>query len=281
MSTADTPSVSIVVPVYNGMPYLPAALDSALDQDYANLEIVVIDNASTDGTTKYLESVRNPRVRVVYRETTQPAADNWSEAIAHAQGDFVKLMCADDLLAPGAITSQVALLNMHPEAGLIANRRSVMNGAGQIIKRHHGLDGLRGEVDGIETIRACLHAGTNLLGEPVCVLFRTAVIQQAMPWEGRWPYMTDMATYAKALLSESVVCDSASLATFRISSTSWSSVLLKQQPKQFAGWRTEVTKDPRLRWSALDQIRSNVNLTVRTAARRIYFLREQRAARKR
>jgi hypothetical protein len=93
--------------------------------------------------------------------------------------------------------------------------------------------------------------------------------------------MTDVATYAKALLTTSVVCDPDPLATFRISATSWSSSLLKDQPKQFAGWRACVTQDPRIRWSTLDQVKSNINLAIRTAARRIYFMREQRAARSR
>lgn len=278
MNIRQDQKVSIVIPVYNGMPYLPEALASALDQDFPNLEIVVIDNASTDGTTDFLKKQDDPRLRVVHRSETQPAPANWSEAIAQAKGSLIKLMCADDVLEPGAITRQVAVLQAHPEAGLVANRRAVMNGAGQIVKRQHGLDGLRGHVDGIHAIRACLHAGTNLLGEPVCVLFRAEVIHAAMPWEDRWPYITDMATYARVLLSTSAMCDPDPLATFRISATSWSSSLLKDQPKEFAGWRTYITQDPRIRWIALDQVKSNINLALRTAARRIYFMREQRAA---
>ena len=281
VSTAHEQLVSIVIPVYNGLPYLRDALTSALTQDYPNLEIVVIDNASTDGTSEYLRGLDDPRLHLVYRESTQPAAANWTEAIRTARGDFVKLMCADDLITPDAITRQVALLASHPRSGLVANRRAVMKGAGQIIKRQHGLDGLRGEVVGIQAIRACLHAGTNLLGEPACLLFRADVVKAVMPWEDRWPYMTDMATYAKALLTSSVVCDPDPLATFRISSTSWSSSLLEDQPKQFAGWRSHITQDPELHWSSVDQTKSNINLAIRTAARRVYFLREQRAARSR
>lgn len=281
MSSDPKRLVSIVIPVYNGMPYLPDALTSALGQDYPNLEVVVIDNASTDGTTEYLRGLNDPRLRLVHRELTQPAAANWTEAIHNARGDLVKLMCADDLITSDAITKQVELLQSHPHSGLVANRRAVMNGAGQVIKRQHGLDGLRGEVDGREAIRACLHAGTNLLGEPACLLFRADVVKAGMPWEDRWPYMTDMATYAKALKTNSVVCDPDPLATFRISATSWSSELLKDQPKQFAGWREHITRDPSLHWSSVDQIKSNISLALRTAARRIYFLREQRAARRR
>lgn len=278
MDSSNHKLVSIVIPVFNGMPYLPDALTSALIQDYPNLEIVVINNASTDGTTEYLTGLDDPRLRVIHRDNTQPAAANWSEAIHNARGDLVKLMCADDLIAPGAVTKQVALLASNARAGLVANRRAVMNGAGQVIKRQHGLDGLRGEVDGVDVIRACLHAGTNLLGEPACLLFRAEAIKHVMPWEDRWPYMTDMATYAKALFSTSVVCDPDPLAIFRISSTSWSSSLLKDQPKQFAGWRSHITQDPTLHWSSVDQIKSNIHLAIRTAARRMYFLREQRAA---
>jgi glycosyltransferase involved in cell wall biosynthesis len=281
MSGSTSDLVSIVIPVFNGMPYLPEAVKSALDQEYRPLEVVVVDNASTDGSRQYLETLSDPLLRVVYREHTQAAAANWTEAISHARGSLVKLMCADDVLHPGAITRQVDTINAHPRAGLVANRRAVMNGAGETIKRQHGLDGLRGQVVGIEATKACLRAGTNLLGEPVCVLFRADVIKAAMPWEARWPYMTDMATYAKVLARCFVVCDPVPIATFRISSTSWSSDLLREQPNQFRGWRAVAVKDPAIGWSALDHLRSNISLALRTAARRAYFVREQRAERKR
>lgn len=270
------PLVSVVVPVFNGLPFIQEAIASVLAQDYEPLEIVVVDNASTDGTTDFLQSINDDRVRVVYRIETQPASANWTQAVNEAQGDLIKLMCADDVLYPNALTTQVIDLQENPTAHLTASRRAVLNAAGAVVRRRHGLNGLRGQVSGENVIRACLHSGTNLLGEPVCVLFRSAAIKDAMPWDDRWPYMTDLATYAKVLEQGDLICNRNVLAAFRISTTSWSASLLAEQPRNFAAWRDWIIASKGVPWGTLDRAKSAFYLYLRTLARRAYFARERR-----
>lgn len=269
---------SIVIPVYNGMPFLPDAVASALAQDYGDLEVVVIENGSTDGTADWLRAQQDPRLRVVYRDQTQSAGDNWTQAIGESRGVHVKLMCADDLIEPDAMSRQVADLEGTPGAVMCASRRRIIDSDGGVLKAEHGLGSLSGAVEGSVAIRDCCLAGTNTLGEPAAVLFAGEAIRAAMPWDGRWPYMIDVATYAKVLTQGSVVCDRRVLAAFRVSAGSWSSTLLDQQPVQFRGWRDHVVSTGVISWSRLDGLRSEAALRVRTAGRRLYFTRVARRA---
>lgn len=265
------PLASIVIPVYNGMPYLAEAVASALAQDYEPLEVVVVENGSTDGSADWLRTVDDPRLRVVYRDQTQPAGDNWTQAVAESRGEFVKLMCADDLIAPNAVSRQVASLVAAPGAVLAASRRRVIDGTGRVLRPRHGLNHLAGEVAAEQALRDCCLAGTNTLGEPAAVLFRGDVVRTAMPWDGRWPYMIDVATYADVLRSGGAVCDHAVLAAFRVSGTSWSSSLIGRQRQQFRGWRDALVAEGRVPFSALDRVRSEAALAARTLGRRAHF----------
>lgn len=269
------PLASIVIPVYTGMPFLAEAVASALAQDYEPLEVVVVENASTDGSAAWLREVTDPRVRVVYRDATQSAGDNWTQAIAESRGDFVKLMCADDFVVPTAMSRQVAALRDNPRAVLAAARRRVVDGSGRTLRAQHGLNHLHGSVSARHALRDCLLAGTNTLGEPAAVLFRGDAVRAAMPWDGRWPYMIDIATYAKALreggAASEVFCDHEVLAAFRVSGGSWSSSLIGQQRNQFRGWRDALIAEGTIPFSRLDLLRSEAALAARTVGRRAHF----------
>lgn len=273
-----TPKVSIVIPVHNGMPYLEQALDSALSQEYENLEVVVIDNASTDGSTRWLHSVDDSRVRVIHRTELQSAGENWSEAVNEATGTYIKLLCADDLIDPFIIRDQAAALELNPLAVMAASKRRVINAQGKVVKSKHGLSGLNAYENGEEVIKKCFLAGTNLLGEPAAVLFRSEAIKSAMPWHSRWPYVTDIGTYAVVLKNGDLVTIDEVQASFRIASTSWSASLVKHQEKQFAEWQASVLHsgfDPLTNWELR---RSKANLRIRSFVRRQYFAREARRA---
>ena len=280
MGVVTAELASIVVPVYNGMPYLREAIGSALAQEYPYLEIVVIDNASTDGSGEWLDSIDDRRLRVVHRQSTQPAPENWTQAINESQGTYVKLMCADDLIDPHTIEIQVADLKANAGAVMAASRRRIIDARGTTMKANHGLESLSGVVDGAVALRNCCLAGTNTLGEAAAVLFDGDRIRAAMPWTATWPYMTDLATYANVLRDGMVVCDKRVLAAFRVTASSWSSTLLDEQPRQFRGWRDSVTSSGQVPFSRLDRLRSEVSLRARTLGRRIYFKKVARDARK-
>jgi len=114
----DGPKISVIVPVRNGMPYIHGAITSILAQDYPNVEVIVIDGASTDGTAGFLESMRdNFDYFVSEPDSGQSQAIN--KGIAVASGDYIGWLNADDELLPGAL-SEIARVIKRTNADLVA-----------------------------------------------------------------------------------------------------------------------------------------------------------------
>lgn len=270
------PKVSIVIPVHNGMPYVKDAVQSALNQDYQNIEIIVVDNASQDGTTQWLRTLTDPQLTVIYRDELQSASKNWTQAIQLASGEYTKLLCADDMLDPDIVSVQVQQLKAFPTAVMAASKRRIIDSRGKVVKKVHGLTGLKLRESGPAALKKCFLAGTNLLGEPASVLFKSGVIKQVMPWHSRWPYVTDIATYAQVLRHGDLVTDPRVQASFRISVTSWSASLIGQQEEQFAQWQASELATGFVSLSRGDKIISKVQLKSRTFARKLFFAREAR-----
>ena len=97
----EQPLVSICIPSYNYAHYIATTIESALQQEYRNFEVIIADNASTDDTRAVLERYRDdPRVRIFYREKNHGIAENVSFSIAQAKGEYVVVCGADDALLP-------------------------------------------------------------------------------------------------------------------------------------------------------------------------------------
>jgi glycosyltransferase involved in cell wall biosynthesis len=105
---AITPRVTIAIPTLNRAAYLRLALDSALAQTYGNLEVVVSNNASTDGTASYLDECRDPRLCVLHQGELLTMVQNWNACVSAATGEYFLLLSDDDLLEPNAIEELVA-----------------------------------------------------------------------------------------------------------------------------------------------------------------------------
>ena len=109
------PRVSVVLPVYNGKEFLAEALDSVLRQTFRDFEVLVIDDASTDGSATVAEGFRDPRVRVVRHDQNRRLPATLNHGLDLARGDFVARMDADDVCLPARFARQVAFLDAHPD----------------------------------------------------------------------------------------------------------------------------------------------------------------------
>lgn len=112
--------VSIVLPTYNGARYIRAALDSTLAQTYPNLEVIVVDGGSKDGTLEILASYQDPRLSLVHQPANTgrlPGALNLG--FQRASGDYLTWMQDDDLYEPAAIETLVNYLHNHPHVDMV------------------------------------------------------------------------------------------------------------------------------------------------------------------
>jgi glycosyltransferase involved in cell wall biosynthesis len=230
------PKVSIVVPAFQNARFIDRTMASALSQTYEDLELVVADHSSTDGTWDRLQAYSgDARVRLLRTPAGGGAKANWNAVTEQATGTYVKLLCGDDLISPTCVERQVAALGAHPSAVLAAVRRDLIDVADRPLLRGRGLGPLVGPVPGDQAIRTLVRAGTNLLGEPGCVLVRRDALTKSNGWLATYPYLIDQFTYMTLLTTGDMVGVDDTLASFRVSNTQWSVHLASEQSRQAAG----------------------------------------------
>jgi len=114
------PLVSVIVPVYNGEDFLGDALASIRQQDYCPLEIVIVNDGSTDGTAE-LAAALGQDIDWIHQENSGPSAAR-NAGLATARGEFIAFLDADDLWPPGKLQAQVELLLANSAAEIVLGR---------------------------------------------------------------------------------------------------------------------------------------------------------------
>ncbi|MDX1589792.1 MAG: glycosyltransferase [Oleiphilaceae bacterium] len=173
------PRVSVLIPAYNREPYILAAIDSVLSQDYAPLELIVIDDGSTDGTYPLLqEQSRLGRIRLLshpgHANRGQSASLNLG--LRAATGDYLAILDSDDLFAPGKLTEQVGFLEKNPGVGMVYGYGHAVDAAGHFL---YALPGAHHEEPG-DPCRLLLDCYMALPGGS---LIRRSVLQQVGEFE--------------------------------------------------------------------------------------------------
>lgn len=118
--TPGAPTVSVVIPCYNYGRYLGACVDSVLAQAHVTVDILIVDDASPDGSGDVADALAaaHPAVSTIRHAQNKGHIATYNEGLALAEGKYVVLLSADDLLTPGALGRSVALLEAHPAVGL-------------------------------------------------------------------------------------------------------------------------------------------------------------------
>ncbi|HEY0450395.1 glycosyltransferase family A protein [Actinophytocola sp.] len=133
-----TPRLTIGLPVYNGENYLAESIDALLAQTYSDFELVISDNASTDGTEeicrKYAEG--DDRVRYVKQARNIGAAPNHNFVVDEARGELFKWASHDDLYAPDLVASCVGLLDANPDAVLAHAYMAIVDETGAVTQTY-------------------------------------------------------------------------------------------------------------------------------------------------
>lgn len=113
----NMPLVSVIMPAYNSRLYIAAAIESVLEQDYEALELIVVDDGSSDGTPTEVRRF-GERVRIIEQENAGPATAR-NTGVSAARGDLLAFIDADDVWLPGKISAQVEYLRDHPDVGVV------------------------------------------------------------------------------------------------------------------------------------------------------------------
>lgn len=178
MASAAQPLVSIITPSYNQAAFLEETLRSVFAQQYPNLEYIVVDGGSSDGSLEIIKTYANKLAWWV-SEPDAGQADAINKGLARANGEIVAWLNSDDVYRPGAIQQAVSVLQQHPGAGMVYADLDSIDRTGRIFNTIHYrqfylLDLLSFEI----------------IGQPT-VFMRRAVLQQAGALDADYRYLLD------------------------------------------------------------------------------------------
>ncbi len=112
------PKISVVIPAYNAMAYLPKTIESLWRQTWADFEAIIVNDGSTDNTAEWVSTIVDKRVKLVSQENRGLAGAR-NTGIAHAQGEYIAFLDADDLWEKTKLDKQLACLDSNPRVGLV------------------------------------------------------------------------------------------------------------------------------------------------------------------
>jgi glycosyltransferase involved in cell wall biosynthesis len=128
------PLVSVVIPAFNAEKYIVECMESICRQTYPFLELLVIDDASTDGTCEILKQIHDPRISIIRNPINRGLAASVNQAIRIAKGNYIARMDADDIALPSRIEKQVHFLETRPEVSIVGTAMKSI-GYGSFIHR--------------------------------------------------------------------------------------------------------------------------------------------------
>jgi len=129
--------ISVVMAVYNGMPYLEEAVKSVLSQTYNNLEFIIVDDASTDGTAKYLKSLKDKRIKIITNSKNLGLATSLNKALKVANGEYIARMDADDISMSNRLKTQMKYLILNPKIDICGTWAILIDEEGKTIGKVH------------------------------------------------------------------------------------------------------------------------------------------------
>lgn len=199
---SNQPLVSISIPAYNSAATIEKTMESVLNQTYTNLEINVIDDQSKDDTLEILQRIQKAcqekgdgRIRIYENEQNLGMTGNWNKCLQVAKGDFVKLICADDLLTPDAIEKEVAAMIAHPSVIMVESDTRLVDLNGKTTGKFSRYR-KSGVVDGRKVARTSI-IWNNFFGAPVNNLIRKSVLERIGYFDPDFTYILDFEMWMR------------------------------------------------------------------------------------
>lgn len=121
--------VSILIPVYNREKLIAQTIESALNQTYINIEVIITDNCSTDNTWEIIQEYaqKNNRIKAFQNDSNIGPVRNWKRCIDEASGDYGKILWSDDLIAPEFIEKTLPFLQQNDDIGFVFTGTEIFN----------------------------------------------------------------------------------------------------------------------------------------------------------
>jgi glycosyltransferase involved in cell wall biosynthesis len=190
------PSISVVIPCYKYGHFLPQAVSSALDQEGVDVDVLIVDDASPDGSADVARRLasQDERVKVLVHESNQGHIRTYNDGLELATGDYTVLLSADDLVTPGALTRAAELMESHPSVGLVYGAIQSFTGSPSAVPRT-GADHWA-VWPGREWARSVFTDGRNRLASPEAVV-RTTTMKAVGLYDPEQPHAGDLQMWLR------------------------------------------------------------------------------------
>lgn len=190
------PVVSVVIPCYNYARYLPACVDSVVEQAGVEVRVLIIDDSSTDDSSAVAEELARRDARVATRRHAENRGHiaTYNEGLLEwADGDYVVLLSADDLLAPGALGRAVDLMESHPRVGMVYGRS--LDFSDDVPRVDHRFAGTTVH-DGRRWLARRAREAANVVSTPTAVV-RTSVQRRVGGYDPELPHAGDFEMWLR------------------------------------------------------------------------------------
>ena len=230
------PLVSICIPTYNAAKYLKPCLQSAVEQTYANCEILISDDGSRDETIAIVTEFQKqfPHIQLIQNEDNLGMVNNWNACIEKAKGEWVKFLFQDDLLEPLCVEKMLESCQAHEVQVGVCRRDFILHeDARSQAKRDFSKGGIPKVEDVFggmtfvspEQLAAAVkgHLLQNFLGEPTCYFFHKSVFHYTSLFNPDLKQVVDYEFIVRLGLMKGLAIVPATLAHFRVHGSSESS----------------------------------------------------------
>ncbi len=227
--------VSVCIPTYNGEKYLKECLDSVLSQSYSNIEIIIVDDCSTDTTCQIIEQYtrKDNRIKLYRNELNLGLVGNWNKCLELAQGEWIKFVFQDDLISVDCIKKQVNAAQNH--SFVVCDRHFIFDDVvPEEIKLYYNysLLTLKKIISTKKEVfispkdlsyYTAANISLNFIGEPTAVLFKKELIKKLGVFNSDLSQICDLEYWLRITTVEGLVYIPEELVSFRIHADSTTS----------------------------------------------------------
>ena len=241
---SPSPLVSVCVPTYNGARFLRQCLDSALAQSWRDLEILVVDDGSTDESLAIARDYgrRDDRVRVAVNPVNLGLVENWNRCVALARGSWIKFLFQDDYLEPTCLSRMLDAAK--GDSALVAARREIVfePGVSAAVRRSYEPFTARASLRaffgpgpriGADEFAAHLvrRPRLNCIGEPTAMMLRRSAFERFGAYNRDFAVLADWELAARVAIHRGLAYVDETLAAFRVHA--WSATQTRMAGRRF------------------------------------------------
>lgn len=211
----DKALVSICIPVYNGEKTIYDTVQAVLNQSYECMEILVIDNCSTDKTREIIRSIDDPRLKLICNKENVGMVGNWNKCLEYSTGDYAMIVCADDIITEDCVKKKAKVLEKYKDVAVVFSASSIIDDNSEVIASRHPFH--KNMIFDGKTFTRYSFRRHNIFGEPSNVMFKMSDARKTGEFSDKLFYAPDWEYWMRLAKNGNVAYIDNELYKYRVS----------------------------------------------------------------